>query len=221
MRLLPSFFASWALLTVCSSAIADQIVFEDDPNQIILETATRDYLVRYVGNDGALKTIRWTPPTNINASVHSRFIPTEGGSIRYTYASENKKSSPQPIVSAKILVTEANEKSVTAPDSWKIFVVENPKEGAAGFWIVWSQYRTGLPPGQRQTGYAVVKPDLPGMATVWLSGASSMFAFSDEGPHGKIAEYLEGDFFFTHIDVCAPFSRCPPHSRPHPPSMGP
>ena len=200
MKLLRSMIALGTLFTASSLAIADQVVFEDGPNQIVLETATRDYLVHYVGDDGTLKTIRWTPPTNIDASTRSRFNLTEAGAVRYTYTIENKKNSSQPIVDAKILVSEADEKAVTAPNSWEISVVENPKAGASGYWIHWSQYRTGLPPGQRQAHYAVVKSDLPGMGHLWLSGASSMIGFSDEGPRGKMAEYLEGDFFFAHID---------------------
>jgi hypothetical protein len=199
--LLRSVFVLGALFTASALAVADQVVFEDGPNQIVLETATRDYLVRYVGDDGTLKTIRWTPPPhNIDASVRSRFKQVEDDAIRYTYAIQNNRSSPQPIIDAKILVSEADKKAVTVPNSWEPFIVENPNEGETGYWIIWSQYRTGIPAGQSQGGYAVVKRDLPGIGRMWLSGAATMIAFSDEGPHGKMAEYLEGDFFFAHKD---------------------
>ena len=198
--LLRSMFVLGALFITSAPAFADQVIFEDGPNQIILETATRDYLVRYVGDDGTLKTIRWTPPTNIDASVQSRFKLAGNDAVRYTYTIQNNKSSPQSIVSAKVLVGAADEKAVAAPDSWEIDVVKNYKEGATDYWIHWSQYRTGLPSGQRQGGYAVVKSDLPGMGHLWLRGASSMIGFSDEGPRGKMVHYLEGDFFFAHID---------------------
>src|SRR4030067_1001539 len=187
MKLLRSMIALGTLFTASSLAIADQVVFEDGPNQIVLETATRDYLVHYVGDDGTLKTIRWAPPTNISASTHSLFNLTEAGAVRYTYTIENKKNSSQPIVDAKILVSEADEKAGTAPNSWEISFVEKPKAGASGYWIHWSQHRTGLPPGQRQAHYAVVKSDLPGMGHLWLSGASSRIGVSDEGPRGRRA----------------------------------
>lgn len=61
-----SIILSGILLISGLPAVADEVVFEDGPNQIVLETATRDYLIRYVGDDGTLKTIRWTPPTNID-----------------------------------------------------------------------------------------------------------------------------------------------------------
>src|SRR4030065_1702068 len=89
MKLLRSMIALGTLFTASSLAIADQVVFEDGPNQIVLETATRDYLVHYVGDDGTLKTIRWTPPTNIDASVRSRIKLVETDEVRYPYTIKN------------------------------------------------------------------------------------------------------------------------------------
>src|SRR4030065_1960158 len=85
MKLLRSMVALGTLFTASSLAIADQVVFEDGPNQIVLGTATRDYLVHYVGDDGTLKTIRLTTPTKIEASTRSRFNLTEAGAGRHTH----------------------------------------------------------------------------------------------------------------------------------------
>src|SRR4030067_3616751 len=103
MKLLRSMIALGTLFTASSVAIADQVVFEDGPNQIVLETATRDYLVHYVGDDGTLKTIRWTPPTTIDASTRSRFNLPDAGAGPTHCTLQNKKNSSQPIVDANIL----------------------------------------------------------------------------------------------------------------------
>jgi hypothetical protein len=179
-----------------SVAKADEIIFQQGQERIVYDSRTSEYVIEYIGNDGTLKTVRWTPATNIQVTVRSRFKQS-GDRINYSYAINNHKNSLQPVLGFRVLIKGGIEKDLLAPGNWRASVVKNYDDPTAGVWVSWTPNRTeySLTPGASLSGLDMVSTELPGAGMALARGLMSVLTYPDEGPGGALIEFMEGGGF--------------------------
>lgn len=179
-----------------SFAKADEIIFQQGQERIVQDSRTSEYVIEYIGNDGTLKTVRWTPATNIQVTVRSRFKQS-GDRINYSYAINNHKNSLQPVLGFRVLIKGSMEKDLLAPKNWNASVVKNYDDPTAGVWVSWTPNRTeySLTPGESLSGLDMVNTELPGAGMALARGLMSVLTYPDEGPSGALIEFMEDGGF--------------------------
>ncbi len=179
-----------------SVAKADEIIFQQGQERIVYDSRASEYVIDYIGNDGALKTVRWTPATNIDVTVHSK-AKLSGDRIQYSYAINSRKSSLQPVVEFKILVRGSTEKDLSAPKNWVAGLIENYDDPTIGVWVSWDPYRSqfSLMPGENLSGLDMLHTELPGVGLARVRGQMSILTYPDEGPVGALSEFMEDGGF--------------------------
>jgi hypothetical protein len=179
-----------------SAAKADEIIFQQGQERIVYDSRTSEYVIEYIGNDGTLRTVRWTPATNIQVTVRSRFKQSSDR-INYSYAINNLKNSLQPVLGFRVLVRGATKEYLSAPGNWRASVVKNYDDPTAGVWVSWTPNRTeySLTPGESLSGLSMVNAELPGVGMSLARGLMSVLTYPDEGPGGALIEFMENGGF--------------------------
>lgn len=172
---------------------ADDILFQQGQERIVHDARTGEYIIDYIGNDGTLKSVRWTPASNVSVSVRSKFNPNNDR-IAYRYAIKNHKDSAQPVLAFRILVrNNAKAENLSAPKNWDGDLIENYDDPSLGVWTDWTVKRTefSLSPGETLTGLQMTANDLPGIGMARVRGLMSVLTYPDEGPSGAMIEFME------------------------------
>lgn len=179
-----------------SVAKADEVIFQQGVEQIVQISKTGEYIIDYIGNDGTLRSVRWTPTTNINVTVYSKFKEISDG-IKYSYTIKNHKSSMQPVNGFRVLTRTAVKKNVTGPEGWRAAVIKNYDDPTVGVWADWfgRSPSRGVSPGKSQSGFEVVTTELLGAGIAKISGAMSLLVYPDEGPEGALINFMEDGGF--------------------------
>jgi hypothetical protein len=179
-----------------SVAKADEIIFQQGQERIVQDSRTSEYVIEYIGNDGVLKTVHWTPATNVQVTVRSRFKQS-GDRINYSYAINNHKNSLQPVLGFRVLVRGATKEYLSAPRNWRASVVKNYDDPSAGVWVSWTPNRTeySLTPGKSLSGLDMVNTELPMVGVALARGLMSVLTYPDEGPSGALIEFMEDGGF--------------------------
>lgn len=206
-------------VVLVSAGKADEIIFERGQERIVHDAQTGEYVIEYIGNDGTLKTVRWTPASNINVSVRSKFK-LDNDHIKYRYTIKNHKDSLQPVLAFKILVrNNAKEENMSAPDKWDADLIKNYDNPSLGLWADWTVKRAvfGLSSGESVTGLEIVSKDLPGVGTALIRGLMSVLTYPDEGPGGEMIEFMEQGGFLRKASQGIPrFAAVPKIPVPDP-----
>lgn len=192
-RVLPTGVAVLVCIGLLSNANADEVVFQQGEESIVRDAQTGEYVIKYVGNDDTLKIVRWTPASNVNVSVRSKFT-QNNDRIKYRYTIKNHADSAQPVLAFRLLVrNDAKEERMSAPKRWEADLVENYDDPSAGVWADWTVLRSefGLSPGERVTGIEMAASELPGIGMARVRGLMSVLTYPDEGPSGALVEFME------------------------------
>jgi hypothetical protein len=173
-------------------AKADEIVFQQGQERIVWDAQASEYVIEYVGDDGTLKTVRWTPATNVKVSVRSKFT-QNNDHITYRYTIKNRKDSSQPVLAFRILVrNDAKKENISAPQKWNARLIENFDDPSLGLWASWAvKSDFSLSPGKNLTGFEIVAKGLPGVGMARVRGLMSVLTYPDEGPGGALIEFME------------------------------
>lgn len=192
-RIFVTGLAALVCLGFVAVANADEIIFQHGPERIVRDTQTGEYIIEYIGDGGTLKVVRWTPASNVKASVRSKFKQSDDR-IKYRYTIKNHKNSLQPAIAFEMLVSHGVKKeNMSAPEKWNADLVKNYDDPSLGIWAHWGANRVafGLPPGGSLTGLEMVSEELPGVGTALIRGLMSVLTYPDEGPGGTLIEFME------------------------------
>ena len=178
-----------------SVAKADEVIFQQGGERIVQISQTGEYIIDYIGNDGTLRSVRWTPTTNINVTVYSKFKEISDG-IKYSYTIKNHKSSKQPVSGFRVLTKTAVKKNVSGPEGCRASVIKNYDDPTVGVWADWfGKSSRAVSPGKTQSGFEVVTTELLGVGIAKISGAMSLLVYPDEGPEGALINFMEDGGF--------------------------
>lgn len=181
-------------LMILLASFAVMPAFAQDET-LILDPASGNYRLRYLGEDNEIVDMLWVPPTKVKPSLKSRVLTQSHGTTRYLYSVAVETRSPQPLASFNFDASQAigtrEEPSVVnfpggIPPGWKGDIT--PSFRSKGVFVGWifaqlsHQGTTGLQPGQKQGGFYVDSRDLPGVGNVRLRGSTPLQGFPGEGP---------------------------------------
>jgi hypothetical protein len=196
-RIIKSSLAALTCIGFVSVAMADDVMFQQGQERIVRDSRTSEYVIEYIGNDGTLKTVRWTPATNIDVTVRSKFNQSNDR-IQYRYAIKNHKRALQPVLGFRVLVRgTTKEDDLSAPGNWRASLKENFDDPAAGIWVSWTPYRSqfSLLPGENLSGLDMLHTELPGVGMARARGLMSVLTYPDEGPGGALIKFMEDGGF--------------------------
>lgn len=180
--------------TVLAASSAAMPAFSQDET-LMLDPASGNYRLRYLGDDNQIVDMLWVPPTKVKASLKSWVLAQPQGINRYLYSVAVENRSPQPLAGFSFDASQASgtreELSVVnfprgIPPGWKGDIT--PSFRSKGVFVGWifaqlnNQGTTGLQPGQEQGGFYVDSRDLPGVGNVRLRGSTPLQGFPGEGP---------------------------------------
>ncbi len=161
---------------------------------ILRDPSTGDYVITYKGDDGTLRRVIWVPATKVKPKVRSTFASGQEDTFLYSYKVKNDTEAGQPLFLISLIASEVAESDPLAPAGWQGSA--RPNFGSEGMRVTWSiQRRTsvsdGLAPGNMLMGLRLESRHLPGVGTIRFHGSTPTLAFPDEGPGGKIGDFLE------------------------------
>lgn len=179
------------------SAQGNGVLVQDGNESIVVDPQTGDFIITYIGDDGTLKQVIWVPGTKIKPKVRSKVKlakPDKQDTFLYQYKVRNGPKTRQTLMLISLVASAVTETQPFAPNGWEGSA--RPNFGGEGVRVTWAiERRTsvddGLAPGKTLTGLGLESQHLPGVGVARFHGSTPTLAFPDEGPRGKIGDFVE------------------------------
>jgi hypothetical protein len=167
-----------------------------DPKPRVAPLGGGKYAFKWFGHSGRQLTLIYERPDAVDAVVAASALPLPGGSFRYEYRVRNLESSDLDLggFMVRILSRGAEaltDSSTTAVNPWRLLKQDFPD----GAWVSFQPVREkGLILPGEWAHYALVSPDLPGLADCRaFAGNLTMQGVGEEPPTVLENLYLRND----------------------------
>jgi hypothetical protein len=206
-----------SLLIICLGALAPFPALAQEES-IFLDINTGNYIITYRGfpPENEIHRVVFVPATKISPVVKSKFKLTAQENIRYQYHIKSGRTSKQPLIGLRLLLaSNVVATNQLTPQSWNGSL--DPDIVHNIFRVNWSyadlqeDESAGLLPGQRQGGFSIDSPALPGVGIAHLHGDTPILGLPEEGPdpEGEVGKQLDALTIKNFVPVPAAVPKIP------------
>jgi len=176
------FYANTSLANILISHEGDSVFYDE---------ASNHYVIKYVGINGQINEVIWTPSTNISVEVEAKYKSLKDGSIKYEYKIDVDEDSKQPLAAFQFYTSLTDSFYTNKPIDWKEIIRSSYNEQELGSWINWYTTSSPVTPGNEIEGFEVKVMALPVYSNVYVEGDTEILAFPDYGPNLEVQEYFQ------------------------------
>lgn len=208
------------VLIYANASIAN-ILMSHEGDSIFYDEANNHYVIKYVGINGQINEVIWTPPTNISVEVEAKYKSLKDGGIKYEYGIEVNEDSKQPLVAFQFYTSLTDDFYTNKPTDWKEIIRGSYDEQKPGKWINWYTTSSPVTPGNEIEGFEVKIMSLPVYSNIYVEGDTEILAFPDYGPNLEVQEYFQEKVVLKGFNGKAIYTAVPliPISEPFDPIL--
>ncbi|MCW8988117.1 MAG: hypothetical protein OQK75_10690 [Gammaproteobacteria bacterium] len=178
------------VLFYANTSIAN-ILISHEGDSIFYDEANNHYVIKYVGINGQINEVIWTPPTNISVEVEAKYKSLKDGGIKYEYKIEVDEDSKQPLVAFQFYTSLTDDFYTNKPTDWKEIIRGSYVEQETGKWINWYTTSSPVTPKNEIEGFEVTGMALPVYSNIYFEGDTEILAFPDSGPNLEVQEFFQ------------------------------
>jgi len=176
------FYANTSIANILISHEGDSIFYDESNNH---------YVIKYVGINGQINEVIWTPPTNITVEVEAKYKSLKDGRIKYEYEIEVDEDSKQSLVAFQFYTSFTDDFYTNKPIDWKEIIRGSYDKTKTGKWINWYTTSSPVTAGNKIEGFEVKIMALPVYSNIYVEGDTEILAFQDYGPSLEVQEYFQ------------------------------